>query len=58
MITDSDTVSCPDDLLVGYVFTTVYQQNDPGVSSHEFYSCCSAIHLPQGKCIVTLARQS
>lgn len=48
-VTDTDAVSCPDDLLVGYMFATVHQQNDPGISSHELYSCCSATHLPQGR---------
>lgn len=31
------------------MFTSVHQQNDPGVSSHELYSCCSVTHLPQGR---------
>lgn len=48
-VTDTDAVSCPDDLFVGYMFTTVHQQNDPGVSSHELYSSCSVTHLPQGR---------
>lgn len=55
-VTDPDAVCCPDDLLVGYMFTTVHQQNDPGIPSHEFYSCCSATHLPQGRGIHLNAR--